>query len=218
MRWINYQIIKRRRKRYHQWWQLIALWVTALSIKAPVLTRSVLWRSGWLLTKRGQLRWIDDWIIQQRRPRYHIWWQLVAILLTFLAIKSPVITRRRFCLTWLFPAPLLCWLPILFGRYMMDAILVYGGVVYLLFCLLMAKKRWDPNFWRNNCSHVWVSVRGIKLITSFLSQYNPNWDQKCDLSEKCHYLRYIYLTLKQKIIIIKFFNMSTTFWCSYWYI
>ena len=78
------------------------------------------------------------------------------------------------CLPWLFPVPLLWRLPIPFGRGMMNAIWVCGGVVGLLFCLLMAIKRWEPTFWRYNCSHVWVSVPGIKLIMIFLSQYNPN--------------------------------------------
>ena len=52
---------------------------------------SVLWRSGWPLTNRGYMRWIDDWIIKWRRHRYHRWWQLVAILMTVLEIKAPVI-------------------------------------------------------------------------------------------------------------------------------
>ena len=71
MSWINYWIIQLRRHGYHWWWQLISLWVTFLAIKAPVITRSVLCRSGWLLTNRGQLIWIDDWIIQWRRNIYH---------------------------------------------------------------------------------------------------------------------------------------------------
>ena len=92
LRWINYLIIQWIMHRYHQWWQIIALLVTVLVIKAPVIKGSVMWTSGWLLTNRGQLRWIDDWIIQWRRHRYHRWWQLVAIWVTFLAIKAPVIT------------------------------------------------------------------------------------------------------------------------------
>ena len=39
---------------------------------------------------------INDWIIQWRRHRYHQWWQLISIWVTFLAIKAPVITRS-FC-------------------------------------------------------------------------------------------------------------------------
>ena len=93
MRHINYLIIKSSRNRYHQWWQLIALWVTFLAIKSPVVTRSFLWRSGWLLTNQGQLRWIDDWIIQQRIQRYQQWWQIVALWLNFLVIQAPVIMR-----------------------------------------------------------------------------------------------------------------------------
>ena len=93
LRWINDWIIQWRRKRYHRQWELIPIWVTVLAIKAPVITRSVLWRSGWLLTNRGQLRWIDNWIIQWRRHRYHQWWKLFALLVTVLANKAPVITR-----------------------------------------------------------------------------------------------------------------------------
>ena len=69
--WINNWIIPWRKNRYHRWWQLIALWVTVIYIKAPIITRSVMWRPGWLLTNRGQMRWIDDWIIQWKRNIYH---------------------------------------------------------------------------------------------------------------------------------------------------
>ena len=62
--WINDWIIKWRRHSYHRWWQIIALWVTVFVIRAPVITRSVLWIFWRLLTNRGHLIWIDDWIIQ----------------------------------------------------------------------------------------------------------------------------------------------------------
>ena len=39
LRWIYDWIIQCRRHRYHQWWQLVALWVTVLAIKASVITR-----------------------------------------------------------------------------------------------------------------------------------------------------------------------------------
>ena len=91
--WINDWIIQWRRHRYHMWWQIIALWVSLLSIKAPVITRSVLWISGSLLTDWGHLRWIDNWIIQWRRQSYQGWWKLVDLWVTVLAIKAPVITR-----------------------------------------------------------------------------------------------------------------------------
>ena len=91
--WVNDLIIQWRRHRYHRWWQLIALWVNVLDIKAPVITRSVLWRAGWLFTNLVQLRWIDEWIIQWRRHRYHQWWQLVALWVTVLYVKSLVIMR-----------------------------------------------------------------------------------------------------------------------------
>ena len=100
---IKYLIIQWRRHKYHRWWKIIALWVTGLAIKALVITGSVLWRAGLLLTNRRQLRWIDDWIIQCIRNRYHRWWQLVAIWVTILAIKAPVITRSRSLPTLIFP-------------------------------------------------------------------------------------------------------------------
>ena len=70
-------------------------------------------------------------------------------------------------LPWFFPVPLLWQLPITFGRGIMNAIWFFCGVVCLLFCLFMAIKRWEPTFWIDNCSHVWVSVPEIKLITIF---------------------------------------------------
>ena len=103
MRWINDWIIQWRRHRYQRWWQLIALWVTVLAIKATVITRSVMWRSGWLLTNRGQLRRINDWIIQWRRHSYHRWWQIISIWVTLLAIKEMVITRSRSLPTLIVP-------------------------------------------------------------------------------------------------------------------
>ena len=78
------------------------------------------------------------------------------------------------CLPWLFHVPLFWQRPIPFGRGMMNSIWVCGDVVCLLFYLLMAIKRWEPTFWRDNCSHVWVSVPVIKLVTRFLSQYHPD--------------------------------------------
>ena len=53
----------------------------------------VLWRYVWLLTNRGKLIRINDWIIQRRRHRYHRKWQLIDIWVNLLAIKAPVIAR-----------------------------------------------------------------------------------------------------------------------------
>ena len=91
--WIDDWIIQWRRHWYHWWWQLIYLLVAVLSIKAPFIMSSVMWRAGWLLTNRGQLRWINDWILQWRMHRYHWWWQLVSLLVTVLSIKAPVSMR-----------------------------------------------------------------------------------------------------------------------------
>ena len=90
-------------------------------------------------------------------------------------------------------------LSISFGCGMINVVWVCAAVVRMLFCLLVANKRWEPFFLRNNCSHVWVSVPGIKLITSFLSQYNPNWDLKYDHSEKGHYFTVHISYFKTKI-------------------
>ena len=78
------------------------------------------------------------------------------------------------CLPWFSPVPLLWQQPIPFRRGMMNAIWGFGGVVFLLFCLLIAIKIWEPTFWRDKCSHVWVSEPVIKFVTRFLSQYHPD--------------------------------------------
>ena len=93
IRWITDWIIQWIRHRYHRWWQLVALLVIVLAIKALVIMGSFLWRSGWLLTNQGQLSWIDDWIIKWRRNRYYRWWKLIALWMNVLAIKAPVIMR-----------------------------------------------------------------------------------------------------------------------------
>ena len=68
------------------------------------------------------------------------------------------------CLPWLFPVPLLWHLPRPFlERGMMNTILVCGDIVCLIFCLSMSIIRWEPNFWRDYCSHVSLYVPGIKI-------------------------------------------------------
>ena len=91
----------------------------------------------------------------------------------YLRLKHRLSWGVVFCLPWLFPVPILWQLPITFGRGMMNEIWVCSCVVCLLF-FLTAIKIWDPKFWRDNCSHVWVLVPVVKLITIFLSQYDPD--------------------------------------------
>ena len=55
----------------------------------------VMWKSGWLLTNRGHLMWINEWIIQLRRHMHHRWWQLISLWVNVYAIKGLVIKRRR---------------------------------------------------------------------------------------------------------------------------
>ena len=168
------------------------------------LMRFVRWRSGWLLTNWGHLRWINEWFIPWRKHRYHRWWQLIALWVNVVAIKAFFITRtvrwrpgdcwqtedswgglmtelfngretditsndismlfewqslrlkswlsRRFVrrLPWLFPVPLLWHLPRPFlERGMMNTIWVCGDIVCLVFYLSIAIIRWAPNFWRD---------------------------------------------------------------------
>ena len=103
MRWINEWIIQWSSHSYNRLWQLIALWLNFLAIKASDITGIVLWRSGWMLKNRGQMRWIHDWIIQWKSHRYHRWLQLVALWVTVLAIKAPVITRSHSLPTLIVP-------------------------------------------------------------------------------------------------------------------
>ena len=159
LRWQSIWRISWSRTRY---WIILWLW------------SCVLWRAGWLLTNQGQLRWINDWIIQWRRHRYPFWWKIIALWVTALEIKAPVVPSSCSLPTLIFRCPTFWRLPIPFGRGMMNSILVCGGVVCLMICLLMANEMWEQTFGHNNCSHVWVSVPGIKLRTSFLPQYNPN--------------------------------------------
>ena len=64
-----------------RYWRSLQLW------------RCVLWRAGWLLTNRGHMMLINDWIIQWRRHRYHRQWQLIYLWVTVLDIKEPGIKR-----------------------------------------------------------------------------------------------------------------------------
>ena len=138
-----------------QWWHGIwwIIWSPTRYWRSLWLWRCGIWRARWLLTNRSQMRWINDWIIQWRRHRYHQKWQIIALWVTVLAIKALVITSVATTNT---------------------AISVCVGVVCMLFCLFMANKRWESIVLRKNCSYLWVSVPGKELITSFLSQYNQN--------------------------------------------
>ena len=115
-----------------------------------------------------------------------------------------------FCLSWFFPVPFLWRPPIPLKCGMMNAIWICGSVVCLLFCLLRAIKRWEPTFWRHNCSHVWVPVPGIKLITIFFSQYNPNLALKYDFYEKGHYFTVRISYFEAKIIL----DQNVSVWVS----
>ena len=82
---------------FRSWWTAVAWYLTDQQKSDQVsrslwLWRCVIWRAGWMLTNRGQLRWINYLIIQWRRHMYHQWWKLISIWVTFLAIKSAVVT------------------------------------------------------------------------------------------------------------------------------
>ena len=57
------------------------------------LMRCVRWRSGWLLTNRGQMSSINEWIIPWGKHRYHRWRQLISLWVNVITIKAFVITR-----------------------------------------------------------------------------------------------------------------------------
>ena len=73
-------------RRYHGiWrirWSLIGYW------RSFQLMCCVMWRAGWILMNRGQIRWINYWIIQWRRHRYHRWWQLIVPCSTYVATTN----------------------------------------------------------------------------------------------------------------------------------
>ena len=161
--WINEWIIQWRRHIYNRWWKLIALWVTVLVIRAPVIMRSVLWRAGWLLKNQGQLRWIDDWIIQWGRKDITSNDNLLLFEWQSYQLKHWSYWGVVRCLPWLLPVPILWHVPKPLKLGMMNTIWVCGDLVCVLLCLLMSIKRWEPTFWHNNCIYVWVYVPGIKI-------------------------------------------------------
>ena len=143
---------------WHVIWRII--WSPTRYWRSLQLWCCVLWRYGWLLTNRGHLRWINEWIIQWRSHSYHRWWQLPAPWVNVLAIKSPVITiveTTNSLWTWHDECSMSMW---------------WCCVHVILFVDVQEKVR--ANVLHDNCSNVWVSVPGIKLSTIFLSQYNPN--------------------------------------------
>ena len=77
-------------RQWHGIWQIS--WSPDRYWRSLWLWRCVLWIDGWLMTNRGQLRWSNDWIIQWKSYRYHQWWQLIALWVTLVVIKSPAIT------------------------------------------------------------------------------------------------------------------------------
>ena len=76
-------------RRWHGIWRIS--WSPTRYQRSLWLCRCVIWRAGWLLTNWGQLMWINDWIIQWSRNRYQQWWQFIALWVTVIVIKEPVI-------------------------------------------------------------------------------------------------------------------------------
>ena len=163
-----------------------------------------LWWSVWLTTNWGKLRWINYWIIKWKRHRYHWWWKLIALWLTFLVIKAPVIMRSKL-------------LPTLIVPY--STFMATNNTLWM---------------WHDECnmSLWWCCVPVIlffdgqqKLRTKFFAQQLPSWlsfstRNKIDcelffsissllgskiwpLPKKAIIVQYINLTLKPKIIRIK---------------
>ena len=171
---INDWIIQWKRHRYHRWWQIIVLWFTLLAIKAPVIMRIVLWISGWLFRNQGQMRWIYDLIIQCRRHMYHRWWKLIALWVTVLAIKATIIRSSCSLPTLIHPCSTCVAITNTLWTWHDECNMSLWWCYVPVVLFVVDQKSREPIFLRNNCSHVWVSVPGIKLITRFFSQYNPN--------------------------------------------
>ena len=135
-------------RRWHGIWRI--KWSPTRYWQSLQLICCVTRRSVWLLMNQGQMMWFNDWIIKWRRHRYHQWWQLIVTCSTSVATTNTLWMWHDECniiLWW-------CFVPAIF--------------------LLVAIEMWEPNFWRDNFSHVLVYVPGIKLITMFLSQSNNN--------------------------------------------
>ena len=80
-------------RRWHSIWRI--RWSLTGYWRSLQIMRCFMWRDGWLLKNWVQLKWINDWIIQCSRHRYHWWLQLIALWVTVLGIKSPVTTRSE---------------------------------------------------------------------------------------------------------------------------
>ena len=120
------------------------------------LWRCVLWISGWLLTNQGQRRWINDWIIQWMRHRYHQWWQIVDLWVTFLSIKAPVITRSCSLTTLIFPCSnFMATTNTLWTWHDEWNMSLWWCCVPLILFVYRQRRMREKN-WRDNCSRVWV--------------------------------------------------------------
>ena len=172
--WINDWIIQWRRHRYHRWWKIIALWVTVIAIKAPVITRGVLWRAEWMFKNRGHLRWIDDQIIKWRRHRYHWGWQIVALWVTVLEIKSPVITSIRLLPTLIFPCSTFVATTNTLWTWHDECNMSFWWCFVPVILFVDGHQKLRAKFLdRKLQSCLSVSTRN-KLDYKLLSQYNPN--------------------------------------------
>ena len=76
------------------WW---IRWSPTVYWRSLQLMRCVMWRAGWMLKERGHLCWINDWIIQWRRYRYHRWWKLITMVITLLnfSVSFPLLQYAR---------------------------------------------------------------------------------------------------------------------------
>ena len=63
-------------RQWHGFWRIC--WSPTSYWRSLRLWHCVMWRFVLLLRNRGQMRWINDWIIQLRRHSYHRWWQHIA--------------------------------------------------------------------------------------------------------------------------------------------
>ena len=86
-------------RRWHDIWRIrwspTGYWISLQ------LMGCVMWISGWLLTNRGQLSWINDWIISRSKHRYNRWWQLIPLWVTVIANKCTGYHEECYVKTWM---------------------------------------------------------------------------------------------------------------------
>ena len=98
--------------------------------------------------------------------------------MTVVAIKAPVITKSCFLPTLTVTSSIFVATTNTLGTWHDEYNMSLWWCCVPVILFVDGHQKVRSNFLRDNCSHVLVSVPGIKLITSFLYQYNPKYSTK----------------------------------------